>query len=102
MEMNHQHTGGGPPSANFLITILLIITLACIATAVSGCAVVPHNQCDTVFHSMEEVRKCEIRAIRREDHRVLSAEREFKKQQCNWPNTWDLGKRMCLTRDMRP
>ena len=36
--MNHQHTSGGPPSPSFLIIMLFIITLACVATTVSGCA----------------------------------------------------------------
>ncbi len=99
--MNHQHTSGGPPSPSFLITMLFIITLACIATAVSGCAVVPHNQCDEVYFSVEEVRKCEIRAIRREDHRVQREKLAKQREQCKIPNVWNMGQRRCITRDMQ-
>ena len=38
-----------------------------------ACAVVPYDECDEVYFSMEEVRACEERAVRREDHKAAEA-----------------------------
>ncbi len=75
--------------AIFILALLYIWLL-------SGCAVVPHNQCDTVFRSTEEVRACKERAIRREDHRVKREQLKLDKKACaHWDNNW----KRCITRD---
>ena len=85
-----------------VIKMLVIFVLALLYIwLLNGCAVVPHNQCDTVFHSMEEVHKCEIRAIRREDHRVQREKLAQQREQCKIPNVWNMGQRRCITRDMQ-